>query len=343
MNTPLGSKMRADLDETPAVLATLLLNLVKDKRPESWLARASKGIAFVARGSSAHMTQLAAAALAVDGPSLPCVLPPSTLTSSDSGKTDLTNCLVFAVSQSGETPEITNAALAARKQGALVVAITNSPNSPLAAAADEIVELHAGQERAVPATKTVNAQAAALLFLMGKLVSDSQSKPPTDAQWQKAPSAIEELVSEQGWQSAQRIIGQGGTPRAVLGRGLTTPIAREGALKMTETAGELVAGGSGYEFLHGWVAGTKSGDRILTLAATPHDARDLDRVSSELTKRSISTLAIEVDATGPLGAHPWLRAMALLIRVQQIAWLNTLSQGLNPDQAFGLSKVTPTK
>lgn len=343
MHEALGSNMRADLDETPLVLSSLLQHLISDTRVKSWRQKAARGLGFVARGSSAHMAQLAATALATNGPSLPCVLPPSTFTSPGSVRANLTDCLIFAVSQSGETPEITNAAAAARKQGAFIVGVTNTPNSPLAEAVDEMIELRAGQERAVPATKTVNAQAAAMLFLMGKLMAGTDHKSPSDEEWQLLPEFVGRLLTKAGWESAQMALGAGPTPRAVLGRGLTTPIAREGALKMTETAGALVAGDSGYEFLHGWVAGTKRGDRAITMAATSQDAKDLEHVSTELAKRSVKTIALEAETEGTPSESSWFKAIALLVRIEQIAWLNACQLGLDPDEAFGLSKVTATE
>lgn len=343
MHEALGSKMRADLDETPSVLSNLLRHLIIDTRVDSWQQRATRGVGFLARGSSAHMTQLAAAALATNGPSLPCVLPPSTFTSLSSVRANLTDCLIFAVSQSGKTPEITNAAAAARKQGAFVVGITNAPDSPLTEAVEETIELRAGQERAVPATKTVNAQAAALLFLMGKLAAGTDPKSPSDEEWQFLPDFVGRLLTKEGWDSARLALGAGPTPCAVLGRGLTTPIAREGALKMTETAGALVAGTSGYEFLHGWVAGTKRGDRAITMAATSQDAKDLEHVGTELAKRHVKTISLDVKTVGTPSESSWFKAIALLVRIEQIAWLNAYQLGIDPDEAFGLSKVTATE
>lgn len=73
--------------------------------------------------------------------------------------------LAVAVSQSGRTPEITDVMTRLRAQGARTIVITNDPSSPLAESADLLVDLRAGEERAVPATKTCIAQLAAIAVM----------------------------------------------------------------------------------------------------------------------------------------------------------------------------------
>jgi glucosamine--fructose-6-phosphate aminotransferase (isomerizing) len=80
---------------------------------------------------------------------------------------DLSRSLVLALSQSGRTPDVVDYLERARRRGALTVAVTNEPESELAAAADGVLPLAAGPERSIAATKTYTAQLAALALLAG--------------------------------------------------------------------------------------------------------------------------------------------------------------------------------
>src|SRR3989304_2791236 len=77
----------------------------------------------------------------------------------------LRQALVIGISQSGQSDDIVAVLSEARRQGAPTLAITNSPDSPLAAQADYLLEPHAGEERSVAATKTYTSQLTALGLL----------------------------------------------------------------------------------------------------------------------------------------------------------------------------------
>ena len=66
----------------------------------------------------------------------------------------LKNALVVGVSQSGQSPDIVSVIQEGSRQGCLTLAITNAPTSPLAQAADLVLNIQAGEEKAVAATKT---------------------------------------------------------------------------------------------------------------------------------------------------------------------------------------------
>ena len=78
---------------------------------------------------------------------------------------DMTGCTVLALSQSGRTPDVVDYVERTRRSGAFTVAVTNDPDSALAAAAEAVLPLSAGTEQAVAATKTYMNQVAALGLL----------------------------------------------------------------------------------------------------------------------------------------------------------------------------------
>ena len=76
---------------------------------------------------------------------------------------------VVALSQSGRTPDVVEYVERARRRGALTIAVTNEPTSELAEAAEIVVPLDAGPERAVAATKTYVNQLGAIALLAGAI------------------------------------------------------------------------------------------------------------------------------------------------------------------------------
>src|SRR5438067_9577616 len=86
----------------------------------------------------------------------------------------LSGALVVGISQSGQSPDIIAVLEEGKRQGRPTLAITNDGASPLATIADHVVELHAGQEQSVAATKTYTAQLATMAIFAAALSGDPQ-------------------------------------------------------------------------------------------------------------------------------------------------------------------------
>ena len=84
----------------------------------------------------------------------------------------LTGALVIGISQSGRSPDIISVVEEGKRQGRPTLVITNDPQSPLALAADHVINLDAGTERAVAATKTYTSSLAALALISVSLAKD---------------------------------------------------------------------------------------------------------------------------------------------------------------------------
>src|SRR5512141_2789468 len=93
----------------------------------------------------------------------------------------LHNALVVGVSQSGQSPDIVSVLEEGRRQNCLSLAITNIPDSPLAKAADFVLDIQAGPEKAVAATKTYTAELMSLAML-------SAAMSGKDAYWNELAS-----------------------------------------------------------------------------------------------------------------------------------------------------------
>lgn len=219
--------------------------------------------------------------------------------------------VVVALSQSGRTPSVLAAVARAALSGARVVALTNDAGSPLAAAAHDVLRCEAGEELAVPATKTFLAQAALLLALAAGVDVALRSVPPIAAALAAGASAAPLR------------------PGMVVGSRSAGPIAAEVALKFAEIAGHAVIGVDAAEALHGPVA---AGDGpLLALAAGPDGNLDLLRAHREVVQPAL-----------PLGGCGDADAGALVLAVigQNMALALALAAGRDPDSPPHLSKVT---
>src|SRR5690606_20523697 len=106
----------------------------------------------------------------------------------------LGRALVAGISQSGQSPDIVAVLHEGRRQGAPAIAITNDPTSPLAQNADVVLDIQAGEEKAVAATKTYTAQLLTIAMLSAALAED-------EAAWEALaalPGFVEQAIEQDG-------------------------------------------------------------------------------------------------------------------------------------------------
>lgn len=173
--------------------------------------------------------------------------------------------LVIAISQSGETADTLIAVKAALAKGAKLLAITNRPESSLSNLAEEsTVLIEAGIEVSVAATKSFTAQVMCLyLFSLffADYLSESQ-KLKVDAkelEWVKQelryiPQVLEQVLAREESYREKILPFANKTSFIFLGRGLSYPIALEGALKLKELTYVQATGYASGEMKHGPIA-----------------------------------------------------------------------------------------
>ncbi|HEX9853409.1 MAG TPA: SIS domain-containing protein, partial [Woeseiaceae bacterium] len=135
-------------------------------------------------------------------------------------------CLV--ISQSGASPDLLAVAHAAKQCGAHVLAILNMADSPLAAVADDVIEIHAGREQSVAATKSFIGSLSALLQLVAAWQQDDELTAALTA----TPDLLRKAW-DADWCAALEPIAAARNV-FVLGRGVGLGIAQEAALKLKE-------------------------------------------------------------------------------------------------------------
>ena len=192
----------------------------------------------------------------------------------------LLNPGVIVISQSGETADTLAALREAKGRGLSTMAITNHAESSMAREAGVSLPTAAGQELAIPATKSFTTQLAVLysltLFLArlrGRMTL--QTAEAHGQRLQAIPGLLQQSIP--GWQTAIEAFVprlDGASSVLYLGRGVHYAIAREGALKLKESAYLNAEGYPAGEFKHGPNA-LVSKDAVLVLLATA-DAEDPD-------------------------------------------------------------------
>jgi glucosamine--fructose-6-phosphate aminotransferase (isomerizing) len=230
-----------------------------------------------------------------------------------------------------------------RAAGAHTVAITNVGDSPLAQGADAVIDLGAGEERAVPATKTVSAELAAFA-----IVAEAAGKVPwSAADWQTLGDAAETILndSQAARDAAWQLVGASGL--AVVARGYLYCVALETALKLKETTSLQAQGYSGADFLHGPIATVDEGFPVIVFSVAGPTAPDMAELVHEVRRRGGHAITIG-DEPGwavslPAGVPEPLAPIVAVLRGQQIAAALAGRLGIDPDTPFGLRKVTETR
>jgi glucosamine--fructose-6-phosphate aminotransferase (isomerizing) len=256
---------------------------------------------------------------------------------------DLRDVLWVAVSQSGGSPDLLESTRAAERAGALTLAVTNAPGSPLAQAARLHLDIRAGAERAVAATKTYTATLLTLWLLVefwrGGNGSSARGLPELARQVVDEP-AVEEVADR--FRFVDKVV--------VTGRGYAYPTAREAALKLMETSYLGAHAFSGADLLHGPLAMIDE-DRPV-VAVTPHGVAGtaMEPVLARLAERGADVTLVGDPAHGTAGivvpvphVAEELSPLLEIIPLQRLAHTMAVARHHDPDAPRGLSKVTRTR
>jgi glutamine---fructose-6-phosphate transaminase (isomerizing) len=345
--------LREEIGEQPAVAARLLEEASDDvaRVCEAVRAAAPDLVVIAARGTSDHAALYAQYALGVQA-GLPVALATPSVLSLYGARPRMGHALVIGISQSGASPDVVGVVRAAREQGAVTLAITNTPESDLAAAAAHVIDLRAGPERAVAATKTYTATLVVLAMLTAGLAArDAAARA---AELAGLPDALAAGLALEG--EVQRVAAdQAALDRCVvLARGYQYATAREWALKLKELAYVLADPYSAADFMHGPLALVEAGFPVLAVVTRGAAQADmlgaLARVGDELSARLMVLSDLEearARATWPVvlpaGTPEWLAPVVSIVPGQLHALHLTHARGLDPEQPRSIGKVTRTR
>jgi glutamine---fructose-6-phosphate transaminase (isomerizing) len=348
-----------EIREQPAVVERFLRDATDEvgEACRAIRAAAPSHVVIAARGTSDHAAIYAQYVLGIQVRLSVGLATPSVL-SLYGVEPRMADALVIGISQSGASPDIVGVLRAARSQGAVALAITNTPDSDLAAAASHVVDLRAGPERAIAATKTYTSTLVALAALAAGLAdgasSGGGSPGSPDEQLAGLPAALAAVL---GTEVDVRAIAadQADMDRCVvLGRGYHYATAREWALKLKELGYVLADPYSAADFLHGPLALIEAGFPALAVAPSGATAADMraimERVGSEL---GAALLVVSDDADVrdrgrwsvalPHGVPEWLMPIVAIVPGQLHALHVTLAKGRDPESPRSIGKVTRTR
>ncbi|MGJ3189957.1 SIS domain-containing protein [Paenarthrobacter sp. FR1] len=340
-----GFLMASEIGEQPQVLAGLLDSGLHQFSAMAHIIKkaAPRFVLLAARGTSDHAALYAKYLIEIKL-GLPVGLAsPSTLTAYGAAPT-LDGVLWLAVSQSGGSPDLVESTAAARRLGALTVAVTNSPDSPLAGAAEHHLDIQAGKESAVAATKSYTAQLLALWLLIeawGGGSADDARRLPEWAATVLEDDAVVDIAGK--YRFADRII--------TTGRGYSYPTAREGALKLMETSYLPAQAFSGADLLHGPFAMIDSQHPVVAVVPEGIGGAAMRPVLERLADRGAHVCVVGDPAAAlrdglvlplPTGVPEELSPILQILPLQLLALQLSVARGNDPDAPRGLLKVTQT-
>lgn len=339
----IDSQMRQELREIPEAVDRLLTHgpAAIARAAAALRTRDPAVLVTVARGSSDHVCTLLKYAtelmlgipVASVGPSVASVY---------GARLRLGTAACLGVSQSGQSPDIVAMAEAARAAGALTLAITNHPDSPLARASDHTLPIHAGPELSVAATKTFVTSAVAGLMLVAAWSDDNDLTAALHA----LPASLDKATALD-WPGLRAAL-EGQRSLYVLGRGPTWAVANETALKFKEVCQIHAESYSAAEVQHGPVSIVGEGFPVLCLAAGDRAESGLVQAADGLADKGAAVFITSAQASRARAlphvrtGHGLTDPLTLIVSAYAMVERLAGDRGIDPDHPRHLNKVTET-
>ena len=338
----LSSRMYREAAQAPDVVRDQLeMNAERVARIGALLREMKpRAVVTCARGSSDNAATFAKYLIESRAKVLTSSAAPS-LSSLYDAQPDLRGVVCLAISQSGKSPDLLASVETAKRGGALVIALCNSTDSPLAALADHLVPLCAGVEMSVAATKSYIVSLSAILHLVATWTADESLL----AALLRSPDHLAQAW-DLDWSSAVPTL-QAATNLYVVGRGFGLGIAQEVALKLKETCGLHAEAFSAAEVKHGPMALVRLGFPVLMLSQNDESRAGIAELASDFVTRGaqVLTAGIEVERALQLptiAADPAIEPMLMIQSFYRMATALAFARGFNPDKPPHLNKVTET-
>lgn len=260
----------------------------------------------------------------------------------------LDGALVIGISQSGRSPDICDVVQRARAQGALTLAITNNAQSRLAQSAAHHIDISAGPELSVAATKSYTNQLTTIALLVAALTNDATLESALDSLPELFDATL--ALTQATIATAAQVLSD--APAAIsVGRGLHYATAFEAALKIKELSGLPVEPYSSADVLHGPVTIVEQGFPVLLTSDTGATSADMLALLARLQQQSARLLVVSNDkrhldqATVALPIPACDERIAPIIAIatwQRVSHASAGARGRNPDSPQGLTKITET-
>lgn len=334
--------------EQPDVLAGLLNSQQKNIKGIVKSIGIPKGIFIAARGTSDNAARYAKYVWGSYN-RIPVTLAAPSLFSIYHKPPDLSGMLVIGISQSGESPDILAVVEEANRQSCSTLSITNQIDSPLANQSAYLIDIQAGSELSVAATKSYSAQLGVIAML-------SAAWNNHEDQW-KEIRAVPGLMSQalevepqiRNFAPRYRYMNQ----CVVLGRGYNYATAYEWSLKLKELTYVVAQPYSSADFQHGPIALVSNGFPVFAIAPQGEVFADMAELLKRLKQDHQADLFLISDNKAvleladcpiplPEGIPEWLTPIIGILPAQLFSYHLTLVKRIDPDSPRGLTKVTRT-
>jgi glucosamine--fructose-6-phosphate aminotransferase (isomerizing) len=344
-----GHHMATEIAEQPRVLDAVFARRSAIAQVAEVIAkRRPRFVLLAARGSSDHAAIYAKYLIEVLLGLPAGLVSPSTITLYQA-KPDWQDALLLAVSQSGGSPDLVEVTDTARKQGALTVSVSNTPSSLLDATAELNIDIGAGVEQAVAATKTYSATLLSLYLLIDAIAggnAEPARKIGSLAQRTIDVSQAAVFRAIDRYRFVNRIVTSG--------RGYSYATALEAALKLAETSYLSARAYSGADLLHGPVAAIDEETAVLAIMSKGRGGEAMKEVVATIARKGADVITVgsveSVDKSTAAALHIPVLATAEelspvleILPIQSLALGLALARGGNPDHPRGLNKVTKTR
>lgn len=344
------SYMLDEIHQQPDVISRLVES-ERDKAAQVAAEIRGRGICFatmVARGTSDNAAIYGKYLFEIAN-ALPVALADPSVFTLYAAELRLDRSLVIGISQSGQATDVAEYLQRSKELGALTVAITNVVGSAIAQVADHHILCHAGEEKAVAATKTYTATLAALYLLSAVMDHDERR-----IEWllhcaeaMRAALSIEPYIADRS--ERYRYMREG----YVISRGFNYATALETALKLAETSYVGLKAYSAADFLHGPIAALDEGEACFLCAPPGAAYQTMLDMAGRLRERGAETVILSSEqhilntATTPfrlsVEVAEELSPLVYVIPGQLLAYHLAVERGHDPDRPRGLSKVTLTR
>jgi glucosamine--fructose-6-phosphate aminotransferase (isomerizing) len=323
--------VREQLD-TNAAAVTRIGALLRDMKPHA--------VVTCARGSSDNAATFAKYLIESHARVLTSSAAPS-LSSLYEAQPDLRGVVFIAISQSGRSPDLLASTEAAQRGGALVIALCNSTDSPLAKMADHFVPLCAGVEMSVAATKSYITSLSAIVHLVASWTSDRSLLSAL----QQSPGQLEQAWNLD-WSNALPALTRAAS-LYVVARGFGLGIAQEVALKLKETCGLHAEAFSAAEVKHGPMALVRLGFPVLMLSQNDESRAGIVALAHDFVVRGAEVLLAGIEAEHAvslptIAAHSAIEPMLMIQTFYRMAAALAFARGFDPDTPPHLNKITET-
>jgi glucosamine--fructose-6-phosphate aminotransferase (isomerizing) len=262
--------------------------------------------------------------------------------------------VVLAISQSGETADTLAAIQLAKDAGALVLGICNVAGSSISRETDAGVYTHAGTEIGVASTKAFTAQVTVLTMMA--IMIGREKGLLTDARFTElinelydVPGKIEKILEQNSEFERIAKIYKDATNALYLGRGVSFPVALEGALKLKEISYIHAEGYPAAEMKHGPIALIDENMPVVFIATRDSSYEKIVSNIQEVKARNGVVIAIVTEGDTAIrdmadhvieipGTDDSMVAILAVVPLQLIAYHIAVMRGCNVDQPRNLAK-----